>query len=84
MQFLKSLFATARIVHLESLSHQCDSKNAAGLGSLKMPGIGGIQAAGICEEVLRRDREIFELASRKDFSVAMLTAKLRNAVDGCE
>jgi hypothetical protein len=32
MQFLKSLFATARIVHLESLCHQRDPQNAASLG----------------------------------------------------
>jgi len=38
----------------------------------------------VAEQVLRSDREIFELTSRKDFSITMLTAKLRNAVDGCE
>jgi len=38
----------------------------------------------IAEQVLRSDREVFEQTSRKDFSVAMLTAKLRNAFDGCE
>jgi hypothetical protein len=32
--------------------------------------------AGIAEQVLREDRELFELTERKDFSVTALTARL--------
>jgi 4-hydroxy-4-methyl-2-oxoglutarate aldolase len=39
---------------------------------------------GVAEQVLREDRELFELTSRKDFSVELLAAKFQQAVDGCQ
>ena len=35
---------------------------------------------GIAEQVLRDDRELFELTERKDFSVDMLSARLEEGV----
>ena len=40
-----------------------------------IPPSGAGRLAAIAEEVLREDRELFELTERKDFSAAMLTAK---------
>jgi regulator of RNase E activity RraA len=37
----------------------------------------------LAEQVLRDDHELFDLTARKDFSVEMLAAELRKAVDGC-
>jgi hypothetical protein len=37
----------------------------------------------IAEQILRDDRDLVELTSRNDFSVDMLAAGLRKAVDGC-
>ena len=37
------------------------------------------ELAGVAEQVLRDDRELFELTERKDFSVDMLSAKFEEA-----
>ena len=44
------------------------------------------QLPGIAEQVLRDDRQLFELTGRKDFSVDMLSAELEKGVKGrlCE
>ena len=36
--------------------------------------------ATLAEQVLREDRELFDLTERRDFSAAMLSAKLAEAV----
>jgi regulator of RNase E activity RraA len=52
-----------------------------GVHTIPIEAVQGLPA--IAEQVLQDDRDLFELASRKDFSVDMLAAKLREAVDGC-
>ena len=41
---------------------------------------------GVAEQVLRDDRELFELTERKDFSVDILSARLEEKIEGrrCE
>jgi len=45
-----------------------------GVHMLPRRGVGGL--AALAEDVLREDRELFELTERKDFSAAVLAAKL--------
>jgi regulator of RNase E activity RraA len=44
-----------------------------------IPRRGAAGLAALAEDVLREDRELFELTERRDFSVAMLAAKLAEA-----
>jgi len=52
-------------------------------GMHTIPIEGAQELPAIAERALRDDRDLFELTSRKDFSVHMLAATLRKAVDGC-
>ncbi len=49
---------------------------AIGMASAMIPRRGSQNLAALAEDVLREDKEMFELTERRDFSAAMLSTKL--------